>query len=96
MARVRVPPNLIGPFLVDHLQRNRSHRRHRSELDEPLGLGMAQLGRNTRNGVEARDEEAGSPFGAGLVDHGRIFAVASDGPSGTRLVPGRRRIPTGQ
>jgi len=46
VAYVRVVPDRSGLLRVDHLQRDRPHRRHGGELDQALGLGVAQARRD--------------------------------------------------
>lgn len=89
MPDVRFTPDLVGSLRLDHLERDRAHRRHGGELDEAFRFGMAKLSSRACQCIEARNEQSRRPFGTGLVDHSRIFAPAPDGPPGTRLVPGR-------
>ena len=86
MPRVRFTPDLLGPLRLDHLERDRAHRRHGGELDEAFRFGMAKLSGCESQCIEARHEQARRPFATGLVDHCRIFAPAPDAPPGTRLV----------
>ena len=88
MPDVRVAPDRLGPLRLEQLERDRTHRRNGSQLDQPLRLAMAKLGRGSRHCLEPCDEEARRPFGTGLVDHARILASGSDGPPGPLAVPG--------
>lgn len=75
-----IPPDLVCLLGADQLERDRAHGRDGRDLDEPLGLGMTQLARDARNGVESRHEQAGGAVGAGVLGHASMFAAAPDGP----------------
>ena len=90
MSNVRVAPDLVGSLGLDHLQGDRAHRRDGRELDESLGLGMSQLGRDARKRIEPCDEQPRRPFAPCLVDHAVIFAAASDMSS--RAALGARHV----
>ena len=88
MARVRLMPDLVGLLGTDQLERDRAHRRDGCELDEPFGLGVAQLSGHVRDRFEPRNEQAGSAICSDVLGHPRIFAAASDGPAyGTESRP---------
>ena len=88
MPEMRFTPDLVGSLRLDHLERDRTHRRHRGKLDEAFRFGMSKLSGRACQRIEAGDEQARCPFATGLVDHRCIFAPAPDGPSATRTVPG--------
>ncbi len=86
MRQLRVPnvglaPDLVRLLGANERERDRAHRRDRRDLDEPLGLGMAQLSRDARNRIESRRQQAGGAVGSGVLGHPSIFAAASDGPA---------------
>ncbi len=88
MADVRIAPDLVGSLRLDQLERNGVHRRNRGKLDESLGFGVTELRRHAGESFEACGEEPRRSFATGFLDHGRIFAAASDGPPEHRCQAG--------
>lgn len=70
MTHVRLAPDRLGLLGAQHLQRDGLHRRHRSELHEPLGFRMAELAGSAGDGIEAGDEEPSGALATRFAGHG--------------------------
>jgi hypothetical protein len=56
MTHVCLAPDFLGPLGPQQLEGDRLHRRHRSELDESLRFGMAELAGSVGYSIETSDE----------------------------------------